>query len=214
MRSDVPVGRTCKVGRRPGQRLHVHAPFRGIEPEHFHGPGMAKPVSRPIKRASDEARDEWRRHDDAPLHVVNLLVSTVVAGTGVSLAVLVGQAAAKSLENSSGCVVFGGNESNAIFLTRFFRFDDFEGFWVGDGEVGGGPRGERTQGRARRRQHSADRSSEHSHNRAYEDCNASLKCLNRHFCARVRAKLDEQPRGGGVHNVRQRRDALSVTKMQ
>jgi hypothetical protein len=98
----------------------------------------------------------------APLHVVNLLVSTVVAGARVSLAVLVGQAAAEGLEDGGRRVVFRGNQSDAIFLARFFGFDDFEGFGVGCGKVRGGPRSERTKGRARGCQQSTDSSSEHS----------------------------------------------------
>ena len=75
----------------------------------------------------------------APLHVINLLVPTVVACAGIPLAVLVGQAAAKSLEHGSGCVVFGRNERDSILLTRLFSFDDFKGFGIGSGKVWGGP---------------------------------------------------------------------------
>ncbi len=101
------------------------------------------------------------QHVKAPFHIINLLVATIVARAGVTFAVLVGQAASESLEHGDGCVVFGWNQSDAIFLARFFGFDDVESFGIGSRQVGSGPGCEGTKGEACTWQQGADRLSEH-----------------------------------------------------
>jgi hypothetical protein len=158
--------------------LDVDSPLGGIEAENFHGTGVAQTADCADERAEIQAsasqkfianakKSKAEKFESArgagvtPFHVVNLLVASVVAGAGISLAVLVSQAAAESLENGSRSVVFRGNKSDSVFLTCFFCFDDFVGFGVSSGKIWGRPGSESTNGRARRRQQSANRSSEH-----------------------------------------------------
>ncbi len=101
------------------------------------------------------------RRGMSPFHVVNLLVSSIVARAGIAFAVLVGQAAPEGLENGSGGVVFRGNKSDPIFLTSLLGFYNFEGFRISGGKVGGRPRSKRAKGRACLRKQSTKGPPEH-----------------------------------------------------
>lgn len=56
------------------------------------------------------------------LDSINVLVTTVVASTGVSFRVLVGHGRAKGIENSAGGEVLRSNQDNRFALTLDFFF--------------------------------------------------------------------------------------------
>lgn len=83
-----------EVGRAAGQALDVDTPLVISDVEGLEGTLLAE-----------------------KLDLVNVLVATVVAGTGKTLGVLVGHGGAKSIEDGTGGDVLRGNENNGLALT-------------------------------------------------------------------------------------------------
>jgi hypothetical protein len=83
-----------EVGRATTQALNVDTPLIGVEVESLEGTGLAQ-----------------------KLNGVNVLVSTVVTSTGVTLGVLVAHWGAKGVEDSAGSEVLRGNQDNGFTLT-------------------------------------------------------------------------------------------------
>mgnify|MGYP006923601550 CR=1 FL=1 len=75
-----------KVSRGSRIRLDIDAPLIGVEAVSLKRAGLTK-----------------------PLNLVNLLIPTVVAGTGEALSILVGEGGAKAIDHSLGGKVLGGN---------------------------------------------------------------------------------------------------------
>ena len=97
-----------KVGGRPGQALDVDTPLLRVEAEGLESTTLA-----------------------GELNAVDVLVATVVAGAGVSLAVLVAHGASQSVEDGAGGDVLGGNEEDGLALALDLVLHD-----VGDLGVG------------------------------------------------------------------------------
>lgn len=55
---------------------------------------------------------------------VNMLVSTVVSSTWVTLRVLVGHGGSQGVKDGSGCDIFGGDEDDGLALTLDLEFLD------------------------------------------------------------------------------------------
>lgn len=83
-----------KVGRGARQTLDVDTPLGGVKVE-----GLESTVL-----ASD-------------LNGIDVLVTTVVTGTGVTLGVLVGHGGTQGLEDSVGGEVLGGDQNDRLTLT-------------------------------------------------------------------------------------------------
>ena len=92
-----------KVGRAARQALDVDTPFLGVEVESGEGTLLAE-----------------------ELDAVNVLVATVVAGTRVTLGVLVAHGGAEGVKDGTGGDVLGGNENNGLALTLDLIF-----LWTG-----------------------------------------------------------------------------------
>jgi hypothetical protein len=83
-----------QVGRASTQALNVDAPLGGVEVEGLQGTGLA-----------------------CELDGIDVLVATIVTGTGVTLRVLVGHRRAKSIEDGVGSEVLRGDQDNGFTLT-------------------------------------------------------------------------------------------------
>lgn len=83
-----------EVGRAAGEGLDVDTPLLGVEVESLEGTTLAE-----------------------KLDLVDVLVTTVVAGTGVTLGVLVGHGRTQSIEDGTGGDVLGGDEDDRLALT-------------------------------------------------------------------------------------------------
>lgn len=83
-----------QVGRAAGQSLDIDAPLGRVKVESLESTLLAK-----------------------QLDLVNVLVTTVVTGTGQTLGVLVGHGRAKSVEDGAGGNILGSNEDNGLPLT-------------------------------------------------------------------------------------------------
>lgn len=83
-----------QVGRAAGKALDVDTPLGGVQVEGLESTVLA-----------------------GDLNGIDVLVATVVTGTGVTLGVLVAHGGAKSIEDSSGSEVLRGNEDNGLTLT-------------------------------------------------------------------------------------------------
>mmetsp|Transcript_23338 Transcript_23338/g.28922 ORF Transcript_23338/g.28922 Transcript_23338/m.28922 type:complete len:237 (+) Transcript_23338:808-1518(+) len=110
-----------KVGRAARERLHVDRPLLGVGTEGLKSALLAK-----------------------ELYLVDDLIATVIAASGVSLGVLVGEAGAKGLHDSLGREVLARNELNSIDLSSALLGDkgghlgvDLADIAVGHGEVCG-----------------------------------------------------------------------------
>ena len=97
-----------EVGGRARERLDVDAPLLGVELEGLESTTLA-----------------------GELNAVNVLVAAVVAGAGVSLAVLVAHGASKGVEDGARGDVLGGDEQDALALALDLVLHD-----VGDLSVG------------------------------------------------------------------------------
>ena len=83
-----------QVGRAATKALNVDTPLVGVEVECLKGTGLAE-----------------------QLDSVNVLVSTIVTSTGVTLGILVAHGRTKSIEDSAGSEVLRGNQDNRFTLT-------------------------------------------------------------------------------------------------
>jgi hypothetical protein len=83
-----------QVGRAAGKALNVDTPLGGVQVEGLESTVLA-----------------------GDLNGINVLVATVVTGTGVTLGVLVAHGGAKSIEDSTGSEVLLGNQDNGLTLT-------------------------------------------------------------------------------------------------
>lgn len=83
-----------QVGRAATQTLDIDTPLGGVQVEGLKGTLLA-----------------------CDLNGINVLVSTVVTGTGVTLRVLVGHGGPQSVENSVGGEVLRSNQDNRLALT-------------------------------------------------------------------------------------------------
>lgn len=83
-----------QVGRAATETLDVHAPLGWVDVEGLESTLLAK-----------------------QLDLVNVLVSTVVPGTGKTLGVLVGHWRAEGIEDGAGGNILRGNEDNGLSLT-------------------------------------------------------------------------------------------------
>jgi hypothetical protein len=83
-----------QIGRTATQTLDVDTPFGGVQVEGLKGTHLA-----------------------SQFDGIDMLVTTVVTGTRVTLRVLVGHGRAQSIEDSTGGEVLGGNQDNRLALT-------------------------------------------------------------------------------------------------
>lgn len=83
-----------QVGRATTQTLDVDTPFGGVQVESLQGTRLA-----------------------GELDGVDVLVTTVVTGTGITLRVFVGHRRAQSIEDSARGDVLGSNQDNRLALT-------------------------------------------------------------------------------------------------
>jgi hypothetical protein len=88
-----------EVGGRTRQALDVDTPLLAVETESLKGALLAK-----------------------KLDGINVLVTTVVAGTGVTLGVLVRHGRTKGIEDGAGCDILGSNEEDGLPLTLDLTF--------------------------------------------------------------------------------------------
>jgi hypothetical protein len=88
-----------EVGRRSRQALDVDTPLLVVETKSLEGALLAE-----------------------KLDGVNVLVTAVVAGTGVALRVLVGHGRTKCVEDGAGCDILGGNEEDRLALALDLAF--------------------------------------------------------------------------------------------
>lgn len=86
-----------EVGRASTQCLDVDSPFGWVEVEGLESTVLAE-----------------------NLNLVDVLISTIVSCSWVSLGILVGHWGAQSIENSPGGDVFGGDEKDRFALTLDF----------------------------------------------------------------------------------------------
>src|SRR5687768_16761507 len=82
-----------QVCRATAQALYIDTPLLGVQTESLESALLAQ-----------------------QLNGVNVLVAAVVAGTGVSLRVLVGHGRTEGIENGARCDVFRGNEKDGLAL--------------------------------------------------------------------------------------------------
>lgn len=88
-------GLVClQVGRASTEALNVDSPLLRVQPESLKSAVLAE-----------------------SLDSVNVFVATVVAGTGVTLRVLVGHGRAEGVEDRTGSDILGGDEKNGLALT-------------------------------------------------------------------------------------------------
>lgn len=97
-----------EVGRRARKALHVDAPLLGVELEGLKGAALA-----------------------SELDAVDVLVAAVVAGTGVSLAVLVAHGATQGVEDGARGDVLRGNEEDGLALALDLVLHDVGNLGVG-----------------------------------------------------------------------------------
>jgi hypothetical protein len=83
-----------QVGRATTEALNVDTPLLGVEVESLQGTSLA-----------------------GELNGINVLVTTVVTSTGVTLGVLVAHGRAESIENGTGSDVLRGNQEDGLALT-------------------------------------------------------------------------------------------------
>jgi hypothetical protein len=83
-----------QVGRATTQALDVNTPLVGVEVESLESTGLAQ-----------------------KLNGIDVLVSTIVTSTGVTLGVLVAHGRTKGIEDSAGGEVLRGNQDNGFTLT-------------------------------------------------------------------------------------------------
>jgi hypothetical protein len=96
-----------EVGGRTRQALDVDTPLLAVETESLKGALLAK-----------------------KLDGINVLVTTVVAGTGVTLGVLVRHGRTKGIEDGAGCDILGSNEEDGLALTLDLTFHDLSDLLV------------------------------------------------------------------------------------
>lgn len=92
-----------QVGRATTETLNVDTPLLGVEVESLQGTSLA-----------------------GELNGINVLVTTVVTSTGVTLGVLVAHGRAESIENGTGSDVLRGNQEDglALALNLFFLLEE------------------------------------------------------------------------------------------
>ena len=83
-----------QVGRATTEALNVDTPLGGVQVESLESTVLA-----------------------SDLNGINVLVTTVVTGTGVTLRVLVGHGGTQGLEDSGGGEVLRGDQDNGLTLT-------------------------------------------------------------------------------------------------
>jgi len=88
-----------EVGGAAAQALNVDTPLRRVEMESREGAVLAQ-----------------------SLDLVNVLVSTIVASTGVALRVLVGHGGAEGIEDGTGRNILGGDEDDRLALALNLPF--------------------------------------------------------------------------------------------
>ena len=88
-----------QVGRATTQALDVDTPLVGLEVEGLQSTSLA-----------------------CKLNGINVLVTTIVTSSRISLRVLVGHGRAKSIEDSTGSEVLRGNQDNGFTLALDFFF--------------------------------------------------------------------------------------------
>ena len=86
-----------QVGRTAAQALHIDTPLLRVEMESLQCSLLAR-----------------------QFHGVNVLVSSIVSCSGVSLGVLVGHGRAQGVEDSAGGDVLGGNQDDGLALAFDF----------------------------------------------------------------------------------------------
>jgi hypothetical protein len=86
-----------QVGRAAAQALHVDPPLLCVQTECRQSAALAQ-----------------------QLNAVDVLVTAVVAGTGVALRVLVGHGRTERIEDGAGCDVLRGDEEDGLALTLDF----------------------------------------------------------------------------------------------
>ena len=74
--------------------------------------------------------DLFQTVDGDVLALVNALATAVVAVAGVTLGILVGQAAAHGLHNLVAHEVLASNQFNTMFLTQMFTLDNVKNHFV------------------------------------------------------------------------------------
>ena len=97
-----------QVGRASTEALDVDTPLLGVNVEGLESTLLAE-----------------------ELDLVDVLVATIVTGTGVTLGVLVGHGGAKSIEDGAGGDVLGGDEDNGLTLALDLGFHDLSNLRVG-----------------------------------------------------------------------------------
>ena len=88
-----------QVGRAATEALDIDTPLSRVEVEGLESTLLAK-----------------------KLNLVDVLVSTIVSGTGVALGVLVGHGRAQSIEHGAGRDIFGGDEDDGLSLALDLLF--------------------------------------------------------------------------------------------
>lgn len=83
-----------QVGRATAKALNVDTPLGGVQVEGLESTLLA-----------------------GDLHGIDVLVATIVTGTGVTLGVLVAHGRAKGIEDGTGGEVLRGNQDNGLTLT-------------------------------------------------------------------------------------------------
>lgn len=96
-----------KVGRRTGVRLHIDAPFLGIQSVSLQGTLLAK-----------------------CLDLVDNLIASVVTCVGETLGVFVGEGRAEAVHDGPGGKVFGSDELKGGVLAELFLFDEVMEDWI------------------------------------------------------------------------------------
>lgn len=97
-----------EVGRAAGQALNVDTPLLGVEMEGLEGTVLAE-----------------------HLDLVDVLVTTIVAGAGETLRVLVGHGGAEGIEDGTRGDVLGGDEDDGLALALNLLLHDLGDLGVG-----------------------------------------------------------------------------------
>ena len=83
-----------KIGGTAAQALNIDTPLLRVDVEGLEGSCLAK-----------------------ELNLIDVLVATIVSGTGIALGVLVGHGRAKGIEDGTGGNILGGDEEDGLLLT-------------------------------------------------------------------------------------------------
>lgn len=86
-----------QVGRATAQALNVDTPLLGVQTKGLEGARLAEQLDR-----------------------VDVLVTSVVTGTWVTLGVLVGHGRTERVEDGAGCDILGGDEEDGLALALDF----------------------------------------------------------------------------------------------